>query len=136
MQERQINTLENYSDDKVQKIVIQKSEDINWNEWDRFQNDLNYIFVPSGGRFDDIHIAARVLYGMLLDKLRYDGEPDDSGIKKLNYTLTEMSADMGYHRGHIQRLLKELQEHNLILRKSFGPQKPVDVYVNMPSMVH
>ena len=135
MQENHTNTLENYSDENVQKIIIRRGQNMNWDEWDRFLNDPEYIYVPKGGVFDDIHIAARILYGILLDKSRYDGIEDSFGKKKINYTINEMAEDMGYHRGHIQRLLKELNDHNLIGRVNYGPQKLVDLYVNVPSMV-
>ena len=115
-----------------QLIESDEPELFNMADYERYLQEDGFIFVPKGTGFNTVGLPARCLYGMMLDKLKYEGMSGIGGRKYIHYPIEEIRVDMGYHRGHVTRLLKELEDCNLINRVGHGSMEPVDIYVNSP----
>lgn len=89
----------------------------------------------SDAYFDGLSTDAKLLYGILLDRIglsRRNGWVDQEGHVYIIYTLEEMAEVMNMSVSKIGMLLKELNENSgigLIERKRRGMGKPNIIYV-------
>ena len=82
--------------------------------------------------FKDLTTDAKVLYGLLLDKIslsRENGWIDDAGRVYIYYTIKGVKKSMRCANTKACGLLKELNEFGLIERKKQGQGKPSIIYV-------
>ncbi len=82
--------------------------------------------------FKDLTTDAKVLYGLLLDRIslsRENGWIDDAGRVYIYYTIKGVKKSMKCANTKACGLLKELNEFGLIERKKQGQGKPSIIYV-------
>ena len=82
--------------------------------------------------FKDLTTDAKVLYGLLLDRIslsRENGWIDDAGRVYIYYTIKGVKKSMRCANTKACGLLKELNEFGLIERKKQGQGKPSIIYV-------
>lgn len=91
-------------------------------------------------RFKSLSTAAKLLYGMLLDRMGLsarNGWHDDAGRVYIYYTLKEVCQDIGCGRNKAMRLLAELDTVKgigLIERIKQGQGKPDKIFVKKISV--
>ncbi|MBP1584938.1 MAG: replication initiator protein A [Lachnospiraceae bacterium] len=84
------------------------------------------------GMFEALSTEAKVLYGLLLDRIslsREHGWIDASGRVYVYYTITTVKKALGCGNSKACRLLKELDTFGLTERKRQGHCKPTIIYV-------
>ena len=82
--------------------------------------------------FDALSTDAKVLYGLLLDRIslsRENGWMDDAGRVYVYYTIKSVKKSMRCANTKACGLLRELDEFGLIERKKQGLGKPTIIYV-------
>ena len=84
--------------------------------------------------FRDMTNAAKVLYGILLDRKclsdsNGDAWRDEFGITYIIFTIEEIMNLMNLGNKKVNKMLKELEEHGLIYRRHQGLGKPNKIYV-------
>lgn len=82
--------------------------------------------------FENLSTDAKVLYGLLLDRIslsRENGWLDDAGRVYVYYTIRSVKKSMRCANTKACGLLKELNEFGLIERKKQGLGKPTIIYV-------
>ena len=82
--------------------------------------------------FENLSTDAKVLYGLLLDRIslsRENGWLDDAGRVYVYYTIRSVKKSMRCANTKACGLLKELDEFGLIERKKQGLGKPTIIYV-------
>ena len=82
--------------------------------------------------FKDLTTDAKVLYGLLLDRIslsRENGWIDDAGRVYIYYTIKGVKKSMRCANTKACGILKELNEFGLIERKKQGQGKPSIIYV-------
>ena len=84
--------------------------------------------------FRDMTNAAKVLYGILLDRKclsdsNGDARRDEYGITYIIFTIEEIMNLMNLGNKKVNKMLKELEEHGLIYRRHQGLGKPNKIYV-------
>ena len=93
-----------------------------------------------GPRFNRLSIAAKLLYGMLLDRMGLSARNDwhdDAGRVYIYYTAKEVCQDIGCGRNKAMRLLAELDTVKgvgLIERVKQGQGKPDKIFVKKISV--
>lgn len=86
-------------------------------------------------RFKGLSLEAKVLYGLLLDRLSLsmkNGWLDDDNRGVIHYTLENIMEDLGYSSGKCVKIMQELDDKKgigLIERKKQGLGKPDIIYV-------
>ncbi len=86
-------------------------------------------------RFKGLSLEAKVLYGLLLDRLSLsmkNGWLDDDNRVFIHYTLENIIEDLGYSSGKCVKIMQELDDKKgigLIERKKQGLGKPDIIYV-------
>lgn len=86
-------------------------------------------------RFKGLSLEAKVLYGLLLDRLSLsmkNGWLDDDNRVFIHYTLENIMEDLGYSSGKCVKIMQELDDKKgigLIERKKQGLGKPDIIYV-------
>ncbi len=83
-------------------------------------------------RFRRISTDARMLYGLMLDRLglsQKNGWTDKNGRLYIYFTLEDVANALGVGRQKASQLLAELEKYKLILRKRQGLGKPNRIYV-------
>ena len=82
--------------------------------------------------FEALSTDAKVLYGLLLDRIslsRENGWLDDAGRVYVYYTIKSVKRSMRCANTKACGLLRELDEFGLIERKKQGLGKPTIIYV-------
>ena len=84
--------------------------------------------------FRDMTNAAKVLYGILLDRKclsdsNGDAWRDEYGITYIIFTIEEIMNLMNLGNKKVNKMLKELEEHGLIYRRHQGLGRPNKIYV-------
>lgn len=84
--------------------------------------------------FRDMTNAAKVLYGILLDRKclsdsNWDAWRDEYGITYIIFTIEEIMNLMNQGNKKVNKMLKELEEHGLIYRRHQGLGRPNKIYV-------
>lgn len=88
-----------------------------------------------GKRFSSLSIDAKLLYGLMLDRMNLsarNGWYDDAGRVYIYYTLEEIQESMSCGHGKAVRLLAELDTGKgigLIERTKQGQGRPARIYV-------
>lgn len=84
-------------------------------------------------RFRDVSLEAKVLYGLLLDRMSLSAKNewfDDEKRVYIIFTIEEAMEQLGYARQKTVKLFEELEKMaNLIERKRRGQGKPSIIYV-------
>lgn len=86
-------------------------------------------------RFKGLSLEAKVLYGLLLDRLSLsmkNGWLDDDNRVFIHYTLENIMEDLGYSSGKCVKIMQELDDKKgigLIERRKQGLGKPDIIYV-------
>ena len=86
----------------------------------------------SGASYKSIGIEAKVLYGLMLDRMSLslrNGWLDDKGRVYIYFTLEDAIDMIGYGHNKVVRMFKELETIGLIERKKQGLGKPTVIYV-------
>ena len=84
--------------------------------------------------FRDMTNAAKVLYGILLDRKclsdsNGDAWRDEYGLTYIIFTIEEIMNLMNLGNKKVNKMLKELEEHGLIYRRHQGLGRPNKIYV-------
>lgn len=85
-------------------------------------------------QFRDMTNAAKVLYGILLDRKclsdsNGDAWRDEYGITYIIFTIEEIMNLMNLGNKKVNKMLIELEQHGLIYRRHQGLGKPNKIYV-------
>ena len=86
-------------------------------------------------QFRDMTNAAKVLYGILLDRKclsdsNGDAWRDEYGITYIIFTIEEIMNLMNLGNKKVYKMLIELEQHGLIYRRHQGLGKPNKIYVH------
>ncbi len=102
-------------------------------------NQFSFYRIPRqlivGNRFKRLSTDAKLLYGLLLDRMGLsakNGWYDDQGRVYIYYTLDEIQEDLNCAHGKAVKLLSELDTGNgfgLIERVKQGQGRPTKIYV-------
>ncbi len=99
-------------------------------------DQYSFIRIPKlmvfGEDFSSLSISAKILYGMLLDRMsmaRKNKWLDDEGKVYIVYPITEIQKDMSISKKSACDYLKELEESGLVDKVSSGNGKPSRIYV-------
>ena len=91
--------------------------------------------LVTGAEFCDLSTDAKLLYGMMLDRMGLslkNGWHEEDGRVYIYYTVEEIAEDLNCGREKAIRLVAELDESKgfgLIFRKRQGQGKPTKIYV-------
>ena len=101
--------------------------------------EFSYFRIPrlliSNARFKNVSVEAKLLYGLLLDRMGLSSEHgwyDEDGRVFIYYTVEEIADDLCCGRDKAMKLLAELDSvkgAGLIARVRQGQGKPTKVYV-------
>ncbi len=99
-------------------------------------DEYSFLRIPkrlmTDARYADISIQAKLLYGLLLDRM---GEADENGWYDecdrayIVYPLDEMQEDLGVSKRKISDCMSELEEAGLVEKRHRGQGKPNIIYV-------
>ena len=100
---------------------------------------FSYFRIPrlliTSPRFNGISVEAKLLYGLLLDRmgLSYkNGWLEEDGRVYIYYTIEEIAEDLNCKRDKAMKLLAELDSDNgigLVVKKRQGQGKPSKLYI-------
>lgn len=100
---------------------------------------FSYFRIPrlliTSPRFNGISVEAKLLYGLLLDRMGLSykkGWLEEDGRVYIYYTIEEIAEDLNCKRDKAMKLLAELDVDNgigLVLKKRQGQGKPSKLYV-------
>ena len=97
---------------------------------------FSFIKIPkqlvTGEDFSSLSISAKILYGLLLDRMAIASKNqwiDDEGRVYIQYQLSEIQEDMNISKRKAGECLNELQEMGLILKRKGGNGYPSRIYV-------
>ena len=100
------------------------------------QDQYTFYRIPKalikGVRYQHVTMEAKLLYGILLDRMslsRKNDWCDASGKVFIIYTLEELMEDFSCSDKTATKLLRELEQHDLIMRQRQGLGKPSLIYV-------
>lgn len=82
--------------------------------------------------FQELSISAKFLYGVLLDRMslsRKNAWLDENGRVYIIYQISEIQEDLGFSKGKVIELLKELERIGLLEKKRRGMGLPSILYV-------
>lgn len=99
-------------------------------------DQYGFIRIPKmmivGEDFSSLSILAKILYGMLLDRMsmaRKNKWLDDEGKVYIVYPINEIQKDMSVSKKSVCDYLKELEKSGLVDRVNSGNGKPSRIYV-------
>ena len=99
-------------------------------------SQFSFIKIPkplvTGEDFSALSISAKILYGLLLDRMAMASKNkwiDDEGRVYILYQLTEIQEDMNISKRKAGECLNELQDMGLIVKKKGGNGYPSRIYV-------
>lgn len=97
---------------------------------------FTFIKIPkllvTGEDFSSLSISAKILYGLLLDRMAIASKNqwiDDEGRVYIQYQLSEIQEDMNISKRKAGECLNELQDMGLILKRKGGNGYPSRIYV-------
>lgn len=97
---------------------------------------FTFIKIPkllvTGEDFSTLSISAKILYGLLLDRMAIASKNqwiDDEGRVYIQYQLSEIQEDMNISKRKAGECLNELQDMGLILKRKGGNGYPSRIYV-------
>ena len=97
---------------------------------------FSFIKIPkqlvTGEDFSSLSISAKILYGLLLDRMAIASKNqwiDDEGRVYIQYQLSEIQEDMNISKRKAGECLNELQDMGLILKRKGGNGYPSRIYV-------
>lgn len=97
---------------------------------------FSFIKIPkllvTGEDFSSLSITAKILYGLLLDRMAIASKNqwiDDEGRVYIQYQLSEIQEDMNISKRKAGECLNELQDMGLILKRKGGNGYPSRIYV-------
>ncbi len=97
---------------------------------------FSFIKIPkllvTGEDFSSLSISAKILYGLLLDRMEIASKNqwiDDEGRVYIQYQLSEIQEDMNISKRKAGECLNELQDMGLILKRKGGNGYPSRIYV-------
>jgi len=97
---------------------------------------FNFIKIPkllvTGEDFSSLSISAKILYGLLLDRMAIASKNqwiDNEGRVYIQYQLSEIQEDMNISKRKAGECLNELQDMGLILKRKGGNGYPSRIYV-------
>ena len=100
------------------------------------QDQYTFYRIPKalikGVRYQHVTMEAKLLYGILLDRMSLSGKNgwcDANGKVFIIYTVEELMEDFGCSNKTAIKLLRELEQHDLIVRRRQGLGKPSLIYV-------
>ena len=100
------------------------------------QDQYTFYRIPKalikGVRYQHVSMEAKLLYGILLDRMSLSGKNnwcDTSGKIFIIYTVEELMEDFGCSNKTAIKLLRELEQSDLIVRQRQGLGKPSLIYV-------
>lgn len=96
----------------------------------------SFIWLPkllmTQKEYSEISIEAKLLYGLLLDRMSISGKNkwiDDEERVYIVFPVTEIQKLMGISKKKAMADLQELEEHGLIVRKHRGYRLPDIIYL-------
>lgn len=99
-------------------------------------NQFSFIRIPKelviGERFSSLSIPAKILYGMMLDRMSLSGRNkwvDGNNRAYIIYPVADVQADMNISKRKVSDYLKELEGIGLIKREHQGKGMPNHIYV-------
>ena len=99
-------------------------------------DQFSFIKIPKqlviGEDFSTLSISAKILYGLLLDRMAIASKNqwiDDEGRVYIQYQLSEIQEDMNISKRKAGECLNELQDMGLILKRKGGNGYPSRIYV-------
>ena len=97
---------------------------------------FSFIKIPkllvTGEDFSSLSITAKILYGLLLDRMAIASKNqwiDDEGRVYIQYQLSEIQEDMNISKRKAGECLNELQDMGLIVKRKGGNGYPSRIYV-------
>lgn len=97
---------------------------------------FSFIKIPkmlvTGEDFSSLSISAKILYGLLLDRMAIASKNkwiDDEGRVYIQYQLSEIQEDMNISKRKAGECLNELQGVGLISKRKGGNGDPNRIYV-------
>ena len=97
---------------------------------------FSFIKIPkllvTGEDFSTLSISAKILYGLLLDRMAIASKKqwiDDEGRVYIQYQLSAIQEDMNISKRKAGECLNELQDMGLILKRKGGNGYPSRIYV-------
>ena len=99
-------------------------------------DQFNFIRIPKelvvGEAFASLSVQAKILYGMLLDRMGMSSKNkwlDEENKVYIVYSLDEIQADMNVSKHKAVDCLAELEDVGLIVKKKRGKGLPNQIYV-------
>ena len=99
-------------------------------------DQYNFIKIPKelvvGEGFSSLSVQAKILYGMLLDRMGMSYKNkwlDEENRVYIVYSLDDIQADMNVSKHKAIDCLSELEDVGLIVRRKRGKGLPNQIYV-------
>ena len=99
-------------------------------------DQFNFIRIPKelvvGGAFASLSVQAKILYGMLLDRMGMSYKNkwmDEENRVYIVYSLDEIQSDMNVSKHKAVDCLAELENVGLIVKRKRGKGLPNQIYV-------
>ena len=99
-------------------------------------DQFNFIRIPKelvvGEGFSSLSVQAKILYGMLLDRLGMSYKKkwlDEENRVYIVYSLDDIQSDMNVSKHKAIDCLSELEDVGLIVRRKRGKGLPNQIYV-------
>lgn len=99
-------------------------------------DQFSFIRIPKqlliGEEFLFLPMSAKILYGLLLDKMSIATKNrwiDEKGRVYILYQLTQIQKDLNVSRRKACYSLKELEEAGLVQKELCGNGKPTKIYI-------
>ena len=97
---------------------------------------FSFIKIPKelvvGDAFASLSVQAKILYGILLDRMEMSGKNkwmDEENRVYIIYSLDEIQSDMNVSKHKAIDCLSELEDVGLIVRRKRGKGLPNQIYV-------
>ena len=94
-----------------------------------------YLALPKELLKLDLSPTAMVVYALLLDRANLsqaNGWTDEKGRVYIIFSVESLGLYLGREKRSIQRVLKELEEHDLITRLRRGHMEPNHIFLHIP----
>lgn len=103
---------------------------------------FSFIKIPKelvvGDAFASLSVQAKILYGILLDRMEMSGKNkwmDEENRVYIIYSLDEIQSDMNVSKHKAVDCLAELEDVGLIVKRKRGKGLPNQIYVKNFSIV-